>query len=167
MAVKIDIDDKAVKQALSDLAARLTDMKPVLREIGELVRTSVERNFKAQGRPVPWKPSKRSTSGKGGMTLTDTARLRRSFAVEVSDDRVAVGTSVVYAGVHQFGAKKGSFGLKAVAVRAHRRVTGSDVRAHTRRVSLPWGNIPARPFLMIHPEDETAILKLIAKKMEL
>jgi phage gpG-like protein len=100
------------------------------------------------------------------MTLTDTARLRRSFAVEVSDDKVAVGTSVVYAGTHQFGAKKGSFGIKAVAVKAHRRINGSDVRAHTRRVSLPWGDIPARPFLMLQDEDKSAIVEMIAKKLE-
>lgn len=55
-----------------------------------------------------------------------------------------MGSNLIYAAVQQFGAGKGQFGNMA---------NGSPI---------PWGNIPARPFLGISPEDETNILALIA-----
>jgi len=46
-----------------------------------------------------------------------------------------------------------------------RRMRGkiSRVRAHQRtvRLKLPWGDIPARPFMLIQPEDITDITELI------
>ncbi|KJR41707.1 phage virion morphogenesis protein, partial [Candidatus Magnetoovum chiemensis] len=50
-----------------------------------------------------------------------------------NSDSVKIGSNVIYAATHQFGAKKGSFGKTK------------------RNAPIPWGNIPARPLL---PSDD-------------
>ena len=154
MHIKLSAEDKETVRLLGGLVQQLSNLKPAMQDIGEIVRTSVERNFAARGRPA-WKPSIRARLS-GGETLSDTARLRRSFTVRATERSVAVGTNVEYAAVHQFGAKKGSFGVVTASVREHlRKVAGKEVtvKAHTRKQILPWGDIPARPFLMVQDED--------------
>lgn len=158
MYIKVSADDKEVLQVIEGYARRLSNMRPAMLNIGEAIRTSVERNFAAGGRP-PWEPSARVKLA-GGETLSDTGRLRRSLTVRAGERSVAVGTNVKYAAVHQFGAKKGSFGTVTAHVREHiRKIAGKEitVKAHTREQSLPWGTIPARPFLMEQDEDRAEI----------
>ena len=58
------------------------------------------------------------------------------------------GSPMVYAAAMQFGAAQGAFG-------------------RTRRNGpIPWGNIPARPFLGISADDETNILGALAGWIE-
>jgi len=45
-----------------------------------------------------------------------------------------------------------------VRVREHTRKE-IKIKAHDRKMDLPWGNIPARPFMMVADEDWTEILK--------
>ncbi len=97
MQITINANDTEVDKALADLSARLRKLRPVMKEIGEIVRTSVERNFAAGGRPK-WDESAR-VKGEGGQTLSLTGRLRRSFArpgtLQAGNDQVAVGTGGV------------------------------------------------------------------------
>jgi len=162
MQISIHADNAAVNKALAGLSARMGDLSPIMRTIGEIVRSSVERNFAAAGRPK-WAESER-VRRKGGQTLSLTGRLRRSISVRADRDRVSVGTNVIYAAIHQLGGtivqgarseiftrnryvrgpKKGSFktGTKA----------GAGMTFRERRVT-----IPARPFLMVQNEDWTQI----------
>jgi phage virion morphogenesis protein len=164
--LKIDVQDKEVALMLQALERRMQDMTPLMREIGEIVRDSVMRNFREGRAPdgTPWKPSLRAIVQRG-QTLVDTARLRNSITVSPARDHVAVGTNVEYAAVHQFGARKGSFGEVSAKVRAHTRRTRTggqaQVRAHTRKMRLPWGDIPARPFLGVRPGDWSEIREAI------
>ncbi len=125
MQITVSIDDSGVKSMLSLIQARTGNLTPAMKSIGEIVRTSVERNFAAQGRPAKWSPSKR-VQATGGETLSLTGRLRRSFTVKASATRAEVGTNVVYAAIHQMGGKAGRGG----------KVT-----------------IPARPFMLVQEED--------------
>ncbi|MFQ5585468.1 MAG: phage virion morphogenesis protein [Thermodesulfobacteriota bacterium] len=81
----------------------MSDLTPAMRDVGEILHRSIRRNFKVGGRPK-WKPSARVKAA-GGVTLTDTGRLKNSMTVEARRDRVSVGTNVVYARIHQFGGK--------------------------------------------------------------
>lgn len=159
--IAITVEDGVVRETLDAIQRRLHDMRPAMRIIGETVRTSIVRNFEAGGRPTPWEKSKR-----GGQTLVDTARLKNSLTVAAGDDAVAVGTNVVYAPTHHFGAKQGAFGTVAAQIKAHfRRAPNGkryQVKAHTRQMTLPWGDIPARPFLLVQDEDWPAILSQLS-----
>lgn len=158
VTVEITIQDEPVRQLLEGLAARFGDLTPLMRNIGEIVRERAMQSFASSASPdgKPWKPSFRALR-QGGKTLIDTAILRNSINIRPGPASVEVGTPIVYAGTHQFGAKRGSFGTVNAIVKAHLRRSKkgaeSSVRKHTRRVALPWGDIPARPFLGIAPED--------------
>jgi len=159
--IKVEIEDRAIREMLEAIQQRLGHMRPAMRIIGETVRTSIVRNFEVGGRPKKWEKSQR-----GGQTLVDTARLKNSLTVAADDSAVAVGTNVVYAGTHQFGAKQGSFGSVTAQIKTHMRRAASGkaytVKAHTRQMMLPWGDIPARPFLLVQEEDWPVILSQLS-----
>jgi phage gpG-like protein len=187
--IVMKLDAEGVKKTLGAMLAKLENKRPALKIIGRIVVDSVNKNFEAQGRPAKWRPSRRSMGGvlkrlgggvhktasgsaraiaKHGSTLTDTGRLVRSInASVVSDSQVAVGTNVVYAAVHQFGAKKGEFGRGKVVISQHQRKTKSGryvtVRPSLRRQQFPWGDIPARPFLLVQDEDWVEIKAAMAQ----
>ncbi len=163
----IKIDDSELDTVLGNIVARSSSKRQALKTIGAIGRESVRRNFREGGRPQKWTPSKR-VEGKRGQTLRKTGRLQNSIAASVGSESVIIGTNVVYAAVHNFGAKKFSFGTVVTKVSAHRRKyrgrnikngrrkTASGivfVRAHTRKMKLPWGDIPARRFMMLQRRD--------------
>lgn len=125
--IQVKIEDQGLKDLLVKLQSRTSNLTPVMKTIGEIVRGSVVRNFEQEREPSGkrWQPSLRALIG-GGKTLTDRAILRNSINVKAGRDRVAVGTNVVYAAIHQFGGKAG---------RGHKV------------------NLPARPFLGVRDED--------------
>ena len=69
---------------------------------------------------------------------------------EVTPDgsSVEIGSNMPYSAVMQFGAKRGAFGQSS---------NGSPI---------PWGDIPARPFLGISSQDELNIREAIAGWLE-
>lgn len=148
--ISIQVNDSEVRSLLDRMAGRMADTTPMMRIIGETVRTSVERNFAADGRPR-WEVSGRAASD-GGQTLSLTGRLRRSFTVAAGNGWAAVGTNVLYAAIHQFGGKTRPHTIEPRNKKALRTPYGIF-----RRVHHPGSRIPARPFLMVQPEDWTEI----------
>lgn len=141
MQINIKIEDGQVRAELGRLAGRLRNLTPAMRGIGEIVRTSVERNFAAGGRPDKWKESRRVRQS-GGQTLSDTGRLRRSFTVRGYRDRAEVGTNVKYAAIHQRG------GTIMARNKPYLKFKLGDQWVSKKSVA-----IPARPFLMVQQED--------------
>ncbi len=145
MAVKLNIvvQDKGVSALFKRLQQRLADTRPVMADLGERVKGSVQRNFDEEGRPVKWARLKLGTilswagrkktffTKKGSFSkkgqaaiagrkiLTDTGALRRSISSRATHNQVDVFTRKKYAIFHQEG---------------------------TRRM-------PARKFMMVQPED--------------
>jgi phage virion morphogenesis protein len=94
--VRIKVDARRLRRALRE-AGR--DMGDAWAEIGQLILTSVIRNFDAGGRPQRWAPLKH----RSGKPLIDTGRLRNSITARSDSDSAEVGTNVIYAATHQFG----------------------------------------------------------------
>jgi phage virion morphogenesis protein len=130
--VKVKVDDRELRRAISRIMERLSNPQRAFKAIGLIVRNSVLKNFEAQGRPQRWKELKESTIRKKGSSriLEDTGRLRNSITYRAHRDMVEIGTNVVYAGIHQFGGRAG--------------------RGHS-------AEIPSRPFLMLQEEDYNVI----------
>ena len=158
--ITIKYDDKEVQAMFARIQRHLGDLTPAMKVIGQIVRTSVVRNFEVGGRPK-WKPLSPVTLAlrRGTKVLYRQGMaggLMGSIHAKHYKNRAVIGTNKIYAAVHQFGAKKGSFGQFTANIKAHMRKMGSkqvQVRAHTRSVKLPWGDIPARPYLMVQDED--------------
>jgi len=140
VTIKVNIDDSEVKALLMAMQRRLSNMTPVMKIIGDIIRTSVIKNFEVEGRP-PWKKSKRALI-EGGQTLTDTARLRKSIVAKAYHNRAEIGTNVKYAAIHQFG------GVIKAKTHKYLKFKIGDRWAQKKQVI-----IPARPFLMIQDED--------------
>lgn len=160
VGIEISIKDHGIEPLLKRIAGNTQNPGPTLNIIGETVRASIVRNFEKSGRPVPWAPHSAVTEkrrGPNAKILWDTKRLEGSINWQVAGDLVTIGTNTVYAAVHHFGAAKGSFGVIEAWVKEHLRLLKSGkkskVKAHTRKQSLPWGNIPARPFMMVQDQD--------------
>lgn len=158
--IDIHLDDREVRQALERLQRRLGDLTPVMEELGELLVERAKERFARSTDPAgrPWAPNKPSTLArkKGKKPLIgETGRLRDDIHYEAGRDHVIVGSSREYAATHQFGAKKGAFG-------------------RTRRgAPIPWGDIPARPFLPVTGDgrwlghaDRDAVLDILRRALD-
>lgn len=161
--IEIKANDKKVTKLLLQIHAKLGDLTAANKIIGSTVRASVIRNFEKAGRPKKWKKHSASTKsirGKGAKILMAqgfAGGLAGSINYSADKESAKIGTNKIYAAVHQFGAKKGSFGSFAIGIREYMRKLksgkSSRVQAHTRKVKLPWGDIPARPFLKVQKQD--------------
>jgi phage virion morphogenesis protein len=134
-AIEVKVEDKEVKLLLAGIQSRLGYLTPVMKIIGQTVRTSVVRNFEKEGRPEKWEPLAKSTlkqklSNKILREKGFFGGLQGSISARAEKDRAVVGTNKIYAAIHQFGGKAGR-GLKVT--------------------------IPARPFLMVQNEDWSEI----------
>ena len=136
MKIEVKIDDKEVKWLFDRLQYRVKNMEPVLKKIGMELRSEWELHWKKEEDPYgsKWAPLSDITKArrKGEepyKILRDSGRLQRNFNVEATPDSVEIGTNIIYAATHQFGAKKGKFGRTK------------------RGAPIPWGNIPQRRLL--------------------
>jgi phage virion morphogenesis protein len=140
--ITLTIDDAAVRQHLGQLIRALTDPRPALREIGEdLVRTTQERFQPGQKRApdnTRWARNSDVTIARKGRNnpLYQEGDLQRLIRYQLLGANVLeVGTNRKYAAVQQFGQPKGASG-------------------RTRRgAPIPWGDIPARPFIGLSDQD--------------
>ncbi|WP_051327184.1 phage virion morphogenesis protein [Desulfatibacillum aliphaticivorans] len=155
----ISVDDAEVAGLLGKLLQRLGDLTPVMEVIGEIVHASILRNFEVGGRPA-WQGlsdvtiSRRIAEKKWpGQILVRSGELMRSISYQAFPDKVVLSANSIKAATLHFGARKGQFGQKVVRVKSFTRRDGVKVSSHNRKTTLPWGDIPARPFMMVQPED--------------
>ncbi len=182
--ITLKIDDSEFEKTFGAVLANLGNKKTALRQIGSIGKESVRMNFHQGGRPEKWEPSKRAKNkkipGRTAATLRSRGILMNSITSEVRDESVLIGTNVVYAAVQHYGAVKGSFGTFTFQVKAHRRKRQSRnmkggksgrkkiasgvsfVKTHARTTKLPWGDIPARPFMLLQEEDIATIEMIMA-----
>lgn len=163
---KIDANISDVLGELQGLIDRIENQQPVWNAVGELLIASTRRRFATSTAPdgSSWLANKPSTvdnflrkrsgtrtkrgavSAKGKRLvgnkkplIGDSRQLSQQIIKQASRTGVTIGSNRIYAATQQFGAKKGSF--------------GSDSRGR----SIPWGDIPARPFLGLDDNDRAAI----------
>ena len=151
MKVDLRYDDAAVVAALNRLRVAAADMRPAMREVAATLEDAAEEAFASQSSPAgtPWAVPSASTKARRAKRGTWPGRvlqesggrgLAGSVSSDYGGDYGVAGTNKVYAGTHQFGADKGAFGS-------------------TRRGQpIPFGDIPARPFLRIGRERRRDIL---------
>lgn len=156
-AISVQVDDQELRYALKALADAGKDLRPALQDIGELLVDSTKQRFGTSTAPdgTPWAPNspatlvrwmrrggsgvKRPLIGNGKSLLEQISR-----HINGSGDELEVGSSMPYAAAQQFGMKKGYAGETS------------------RGSPIPWGDIPARPFIGISDADHQHILDIIA-----
>ncbi len=155
--IEVELKDEEVTRLLDRLARHLSDMSQVMNDIGLQLMDETERRFEEGVAPdgTPWAPKSAATIAayeRRGQRVdfrplfgpnVDGIPLRSSFFHQYGPDWVEVGTNKIYSAVMQFGASKGAFGVDA------------------RGGSIPWGDIPARPFLGISERDRDNIAETV------
>lgn len=174
MAQIIELTNRSGLDYLHGLLQRGQDMRPVLQEIGEDMAESTKQRFATATSPdgVAWAPNSALTLARyssifkrkkdGGLTKSSAAKLagKKTGTGETSalattinyqaldGTSVGIGSPMVYAGTFHYGAKSGEFGFGIFATRV-----GS--------FPIPWGDIPARPFLGASETDKANIVNLV------
>lgn len=137
--------DRAFKR-ISRISQNISrDAEKPLKASGVYMLGSIERNFKASGRPAKWKALSEKTlarrkkgKGRGGAKiLIDTAQMKNSMAVKVKSTEAQIGTNAIQAKRHHFG------------------YPGGQGRGRSKT--------PARPFVLIQDEDHDAIAEIFSR----
>jgi len=150
--MRIEVNHADVQAALNKLLDAVASLEPVFRDIGEYLTDSTKQRFVDGKAPdgTAWKANRKSTLArkKGNKPLIgENKRLSNELHYALFGNGLEFGSSMEYAAVQQFGATKGDFGK-------------------TKRGSpIPWGNIPARPFLGISDDDRDAINQTLVRHL--
>ena len=160
-AIRIEYKDQQVRTALNRLLRAGTDLSPTMKKVAGHLAASARQSFEREAAPdgTPWKklsPVTIARRKKSGHTpikiLRSNADLKRSIVADWDRTSAEVGTITKYATTHQFGAEKGEFG------------------STKHGAPIPWGNIPARPFLGVNTQQEQhiqqAVLDFIAEQWQ-
>ncbi|PWE28979.1 phage virion morphogenesis protein [Pararhodobacter marinus] len=166
--IALDFNDTEIQSGLDRLARAVTDMTPVMADIGEAQVVSTRDRFMAGTAPdgTPWAPKSPATIAAYERRrdpvdprplFGPSHRLRSEITSYAGTTSVEWGTNVIYAAVMQFGAAQGEFGA-----RMGRTIPG-EKRPHSQDYffPIPWGPIPARPFLGLSDEDRNGILEAL------
>ena len=154
MKIDIAIDDTQVNNAIARLIQAGTDLTPTLRDIGEHLLNTTRQRFADEQSPdgTAWEPLSETTKARKtrnkDKVLTEDGRLAGTLGYQVMRDELLVGSPRIYASTLQFGAKKGEFGQTS------------------RGTPIPWGDIPARPFLGISDDDRVEIRNILQRTIE-
>ncbi len=152
--IAITLKDEGVQRSLDRVGALLDDLTPVMNRIGEQLAESamqrIDREVSPDGTPfAPRSPAtlaryKRQGRGFGGI-LHRSGDMRSDIFHAYGRDFAEVGSNAVQSAVMQFGQPKGASGTNA------------------RGRPIPWGDIPARPFLGISDDDRDAIGEIVGE----
>lgn len=101
-----EFDGAALEGRLSQAAVQMGELSPLMATLGAILEQSAkdriqDTNTSPDG--AAWPKSLRATV-EGGKTLLDSGLLAASIHNIPGRDRVEIGTNLIYAGVHQFGA---------------------------------------------------------------
>ena len=104
-----------VQRRLDTLVRVGADLSPAMRDIGEFLMQSTKDRFAEEEDPEgnAWHPLSDATRAKKRRNidkiLTQDAYLR-NVVYQAEGNSVRIGSPMTYAGTHQFGAERGSFG---------------------------------------------------------
>ena len=149
----------AVREKLREISSRVSNLRPVMKAIGDRVVEQTKRRFEAGGPApagTPWKPPK-TPNPKRIRTLTVSGQLRDSIRFQlIGDNEVAIGTNKVYAAIHQLGGRTAASVILPRRKRALKTPYGLF-----KKVNHPGSVIPARPFLGLSAANSNEIVGII------
>lgn len=169
--ISIDIKgDKEIQALIKRAGSKAKNLKKPLKQACVLMIGSIDKNFRAEGRPKKWAKlapmtiAMRRKKGKGAKILQDKGGLKGSFAYKVTSNQQAyVGTKAKFAGLHQHGGTiripaRDIYPVKASVL--HFVIGGRDVFAKYVHQKARSVTIPARPFLLFQDEDRRNIVSI-------
>lgn len=156
---KVKLKEDRVTGLLKRLSRAMTDLSEPMFDIGEFMVESTKQNFINGAAPdgTPWGPKSPTTiaayKARGDRVdfrplFGPSGRLSSEIFSLPTEDSVEWGSGMIYAGTMQFGAAKSAFGKTS------------------KGGAIPWGGIPARPFLGISDDDRTGIIETVEEWLQ-
>lgn len=170
--------DEKVKALLKKAGNKSKDLKVPLKRCGILMLRSIDKNFRAEGRPTRWAPlspitiAMRRKKGRGAKILQDTGLGKGSITYEVvSNQKVQIGTRRDYMRIHQEGGSikipaRDIYPVKAKALHWVDPKTGEDVFAMHVHQEERTAKIPQRKFLLFQEDDKKNIVNIFTEYLE-
>lgn len=167
--IEVKFEDSQIKQTLAKLEKKGKNARPVMADIGKHLVESTQQRFARSESPdgEKWAANSDSvikgvlskTKGnykkRGGLSakgkrrsaakrpLIGESKQLKNVHYKARSNGLEVGSSRIYAAVQQFGAKQGDFG-------------------NTKRgAPIPFGDIPARPYLGFSDDDKSVIMEIL------
>jgi len=171
-------NDEKVKALLKKAGNKAKDLRVPLKRCGILMLRSIDKNFRAEGRPKRWTPlspmtiAMRRKKGRGAKILQDTGHGKGSIVYKVvSNQKVQIGTPLDYMRKHQEGGSikipaRDIYPVKARVLHWVDPDTGEDVFAMHVHQKARTAKIPQRKFLLFQEEDKTNIVKIFTEYLE-
>lgn len=155
-SIKIGIDSETESLLKKLRGIENIDKAGVNNAIAEALRTGTVERFGREVSPQgdAWKKSIRAAN-EGGLTLTRSGQLKGSIHARATAEGAEVGTNLVYAATHQFGASGRTIRARNKPYLSF-QMNGRWVRK--KQVTV---NIPARPFLGVSDEDRQEIQDIV------
>ena len=138
----LELKEDDLDAALERLKGGLTDMSELTNEIGEFLAESHQRRItQSLGAPdgTAWAAKSPFAKSKDSRPLMNTGEMARNINHQYGPDFVEVIATGVQVRTMHFGAAKGAFG----------ETPGGR--------PIPWGDIPARPFMGLSDSDRSGI----------
>lgn len=170
--------DEKVKALLKKAGEKAKDLRIPLKRAGILMLSSIDKNFRSEGRPIKWVPlspmtiAMRRKEGKGAKILQNTGMGKGSIVYKVvSNQEVQIGTPLDYMRKHQEGADikipaRTIVPTKARVLHWIDSKTGEDVFSMWAHQKERTAKIPQRKFLLFQEEDKLGIVRIFTDYLE-
>ena len=131
--IEIKLDNKAVEEALLEVAQKASDLRPLMKNIAGIMADSTEENFKEEGRPK-WKDlsektktARRKTGHYPGQILQVSGQLAMSITTQYDNESAIIGSNKVYAAIHQLGGQAGKNKKVEIPARPYLKLTDDNL----------------------------------------
>lgn len=151
--ITVEVETAVVKQALGKLSGVMQNLQKPLAAVGEDLIASHRERFETKLSPegVRWEdnsPLTQLLKGGNNPLVGESKSLQRQFSYNVGAHRLEFGSTMQYAAVQHFGAERGSLANK-------------PYKSKSGTYAVPWGDIPARPFLGLSSSDVENMLQVV------
>lgn len=161
---------------LRAIAARGDNLSAPLAACGEIMRTSIDRNFEAGGRfssagdvrggTNRWAdlaPSTKRSRISDYRILQGRGHLAASFVPVVSGNNLIIGSNLEYAAIHHYGGTTKPHLILPTYGKALAFPTAGGGKALVKSVRHPGSVIPARPILVVQDQDVDDMVDVLGK----
>ncbi|MDD3773463.1 MAG: phage virion morphogenesis protein, partial [Weeksellaceae bacterium] len=132
--IEIRIDNKAVEDALLNVASKCEDLKPLMKNIAGIMADAVEENFENEGRPDKWQElaestikHRKKTRHWPGRILQVEGQLATSITTQYDNESAVIGSNLAYAAIHQLGGQAGKGKKVTIPARPYLDLTENEL----------------------------------------
>ena len=118
---------------MQELASRGENLRPLMKNIAEIMATPTEDNFKDEGRPEKWvdlsettKKQRQKIGKYPGQILQVSGQLASSVSTAYDDNSAVIGSNLAYATIHQLGGQTGKNKKTTIPARPYLKLTDDN-----------------------------------------